>query len=142
MTDHQDEIAKGERFAFGGNWTIEEASVLDETYCRQLGEFDIVYSCGVQHHTGAMWRTLENIATVAKPGGKLWIAIYNDQGAASRRWLAVKKAYNAAPNILRWLVLMPEALFDFYKQRNFQLETVKTCSSGLGCNELVFSRRS
>ncbi|HWS72878.1 MAG TPA: SAM-dependent methyltransferase, partial [Thermoanaerobaculia bacterium] len=39
----------------------------------------------------------------------LAIAIYNDQGPASRRWLFVKKLYNALPRPLRFLVLWPSA---------------------------------
>lgn len=94
------------RFKFdGSDWAIEEASVLDKDYCRQLGPFDIVYSWGVLHHTGQMWHAIENISALVKPQGKLWIAIYNDQGRASRRWLQVKKAYNAVPKPLRWIVL-------------------------------------
>src|ERR1700755_2012521 len=42
------------------SWTIDEASALDESYVRSLGTFDVVYSWGVLHHTGQMWRALEN----------------------------------------------------------------------------------
>ena len=34
-------------------------------------------------------------------GGKLFIAIYNDQGTASRRWTKVKKLYNRLPKGLQ-----------------------------------------
>src|SRR5262245_45349652 len=33
-------------------WTIEQGSVLDSHYMSALGNFDIVYSWGVLHHTG------------------------------------------------------------------------------------------
>lgn len=95
---------------FGGDtreWIVEEASALDEDYAAGLGEHDVVYSWGVLHHTGAMWRALENTSRMVAPGGKLFIALYNDQGRGSRRWLMVKKAYNALPGALRWLVLLP-----------------------------------
>jgi hypothetical protein len=34
--------------------------LVDREYIESLGEFDIVYSWGVLHHTGAMWQALEN----------------------------------------------------------------------------------
>ncbi len=75
------------------SWTVEEGSALDESYVRRLGTFDIVYSWGVLHHTGAMQVALENAQLPVKKGGYLYIAIYNDQGLASRLWSTVKRAY-------------------------------------------------
>lgn len=75
-------------------WVIDEASVLDPAYLASLGWFDVVYSWGVLHHTGQMWSALGNVAGLVAPGGKLFIAIYNDQGPRSRRWLRWKKLYN------------------------------------------------
>src|SRR5438105_7182534 len=49
------------RFYFNDpDWVIERGSVLDESYLKSLGQFNIVYSWGVLHHTGAMWQALEN----------------------------------------------------------------------------------
>jgi 2-polyprenyl-3-methyl-5-hydroxy-6-metoxy-1,4-benzoquinol methylase len=62
------------------NWRIEEGSVLDADYVQALGKFEVVYSWGVLHHTGAMWQALEHAALPVADGGKLFIAIYNDQG--------------------------------------------------------------
>jgi 2-polyprenyl-3-methyl-5-hydroxy-6-metoxy-1,4-benzoquinol methylase len=84
-----------------GNWTIEEGSVLDVRFMRGLGTFDVVYSWGVLHHTGDLWRSLELAGEACAPGGSLFIAIYNDQGGASRRWRAVKRAYNRLPKFVR-----------------------------------------
>ncbi|HYK63257.1 MAG TPA: hypothetical protein VEV85_27720, partial [Bryobacteraceae bacterium] len=70
------------------DWMVEQGSVLDEAYLRLLGAFDIVYSWGVLHHTGAMWKALENALIPVAPAGQLFIAIYNGQGAHSRRWRA------------------------------------------------------
>jgi 2-polyprenyl-6-hydroxyphenyl methylase/3-demethylubiquinone-9 3-methyltransferase len=75
-------------------WIVEQGSVLDPGYLKSLGQFDIVYSWGVLHHTGHLWQALENITPLCRIGGKMFIALYNDQGGASRRWLWVKKTYN------------------------------------------------
>lgn len=79
------------------SWTVEQASVLDRQYMLSLGEFDVVYSWGVLHHTGDMYAALENIVPAVAPGGRLCIAIYNDLGAVSRRWLRVKRFYLRLP---------------------------------------------
>lgn len=103
-------------FAGDTNWTVEQASVLDEDHIRGLGRFDVVYSWGVLHHTGHMWDALANVAPLVEEGGLLFIAIYNDQGKQSRRWLAVKKAYNRLPSGLRFLVLWPAFLKLWWKR--------------------------
>ena len=94
-------------FPEDNNWTIEEGSVLDQEYIKSLGVFNIVYSWGVLHHTGAMWQALENISYLVSDMGKLFIAIYNDQGRASRHWRRIKQAYNYFPDGLRFLILWP-----------------------------------
>jgi 2-polyprenyl-6-hydroxyphenyl methylase/3-demethylubiquinone-9 3-methyltransferase len=179
------------------NWKVESGSVLDEAYMRNLGQFDFVYSWGVLHHTGAMWKALEIISSTVAKDGTLYISIYNDQGGKSRRWLWIKKLYNRLPRGLRWLVWVPmlfriwgpqmikdvisghtplyswnnykfketrgmsayrdlldwvgglpfevakpEDVFDFFYLRGFELERLKTCGGGLGCNEFVFTKKS
>jgi SAM-dependent methyltransferase len=88
-------------------WTTHEGSVLDDAFLNSLGLFDVVYSWGVLHHTGQMWKAIDGAIRRVGPGGVLFIAIYNDQGRASRYWLAVKRAYNALPRGFRWIVLLP-----------------------------------
>ena len=75
------------------NWTIEQGSVLDTDYLTGLGTFDVVYSWGVLHHTGSMWQALENVCSLVKTEGRLFVAIYNDEGYRSRFWRAVKRLY-------------------------------------------------
>lgn len=89
------------------DWTVERGSVLDMAYMNKLGRFDIVYSWGVLHHTGALWQAIENAIGCVAPGGIFAIAIYNDQGRASRRWAWVKRTYNRLPVALRFTVLVP-----------------------------------
>jgi 2-polyprenyl-3-methyl-5-hydroxy-6-metoxy-1,4-benzoquinol methylase len=85
-------------------WTIEQGSVLDAAYMRALGTYDIVYSWGVLHHTGRMWDAIDAAARAVAPGGKLFIAIYNDQGSRSDRWKTIKRLYNRLPSPLRPLL--------------------------------------
>jgi 2-polyprenyl-6-hydroxyphenyl methylase/3-demethylubiquinone-9 3-methyltransferase len=82
-------------------WVVEQASALDPAYVRSLGKFDVVYSWGVLHHTGQMWKALANVEQAVAPGGRLFIAIYNDTGTEARRWLWIKKTYNRLPGFLR-----------------------------------------
>jgi len=118
-----------ERYCPGDpDWTVEQGSVLDRDYLSGLGRFDVVYAWGVLHHTGRMWEALDNAAALVKPRGRLFIAIANDQGRATRGWTMVKWAYNALPGPLRGLVLWPAALWiwgpptlrDFAARRPFR----------------------
>jgi 2-polyprenyl-3-methyl-5-hydroxy-6-metoxy-1,4-benzoquinol methylase len=106
-----------ERFFPGdGQWTIEEGSALDPDYLRGLGEFDVVYAWGVLHHTGSMWPALDNAAIPVKVGGQLFIAIYNDCGAESEKWVRLKKRYCELPAPVRPLyaaaVMLPYEVRD------------------------------
>lgn len=99
-------------FSGDAQWTIEEGSALDPDYVSSLGTFDVVYSWGVLHHTGQMWQGLANAALPVATGGKLFVAIYNDTGTQSDRWLWIKRTYNRLPNILKspfaLLVIAPD----------------------------------
>ncbi len=74
-----------------GHWSVESGSVLDADYLRSLGKFDIVYSWGVLHHTGDMWKALELVTIPAKE--TLAVCLYQDQGAVSRVWRMLKRTY-------------------------------------------------
>lgn len=82
-------------------WRIEQGSALDREYLLSLGQFDIVYSWGVLHHTGNLWLALENIKLPVSDTGLLYISIYNDQGIWSLYWRKVKSIYNLLPNLLK-----------------------------------------
>lgn len=100
------------------SWSVEQGSALDQDYIASLGQFDVVYSWGVLHHTGQMMLAFSNAATTVVAGGQLFLAIYNDQLWISRYWTWVKRMYNKncvakylliafhAPYLfgLRWLV--------------------------------------
>src|SRR5206468_3703653 len=69
-----------ERHAADADWAIERGDATDSEKMASLGQYDIVYCWGVLHHTGAMWRALDNACRSVAPGGLLFTAIYNDQG--------------------------------------------------------------
>ena len=83
------------------NWRVEQGSALDAEYVASLGKFDIVYSWGVLHHTGEMWRALENAVIPTTSGGKLFIALYNDTGSQAKRWHWIKQTYCRLPKLLK-----------------------------------------
>ncbi len=97
-----------QRFFHGdAQWCVERGSILDEDYVRGLGAFDIVYSWGVLHHSGEMWRALDLVMLPVKTGGKLFVAIYNDQGWISNVWKAIKKTYGGLPHFAKPLLAVP-----------------------------------
>jgi 2-polyprenyl-6-hydroxyphenyl methylase/3-demethylubiquinone-9 3-methyltransferase len=100
-------------------WKVEQGSVLDNSYLKTLGTFDIVYSWGVLHHTGQMYQALENVTCLVKPQGQLFIAIYNDQGFLSTFWTFIKKTYSSSGGIIRGLLLSMFAVL-FEAARFFQ----------------------
>ena len=57
-------------------WTVERESVLNRAYLESLGEWDVAYSWGVPHHTGAMWEALGNVGGRVGPAGLLFVSIY------------------------------------------------------------------
>ena len=91
------------------NWTIQQGSVLDTEYLEGLGQWDIVYSWGVLHHTGDMWSALKNASYLVKRGGILFISVYNDQGPRSQFWKKIKLLYNRGtfPRCLVLAIFIP-----------------------------------
>lgn len=84
-------------------WVIKKGSVLDKNFLVSLPKADIVYSWGVLHHTGKMWKAMENVITIVKKRGLLYIAIYNDFKGfpSSKLWFEIKKFYSSSPIFLR-----------------------------------------
>jgi SAM-dependent methyltransferase len=184
------------RFAPDADWTVAQGSILDEDTIAGLGRFDVVYSWGVLHHTGDLWRALDLAAGLVAPDGVLFVSVYNDQGLESRMWRRVKRRYNrsgalerrllvfgsavyihrrkplasvlkavrgdgatlvrpprargmsARHDLVDWVggypfeVAKPEQVFDFLRERGFELRHLRTCAGGLGCNEYLFARGS
>jgi 2-polyprenyl-6-hydroxyphenyl methylase/3-demethylubiquinone-9 3-methyltransferase len=98
-----------------GEISVIVGSILDdETVHRALavnpmgGEYDIVHSWGVLHHTGDMKSAAQNAARLVKRGGYLVIALYNRHWS-SPAWLLIKYAHCKAPRGVQRLLV--RALF-------------------------------
>ncbi len=114
-------------FPDDADWVVGQGSILDEAFVASLGTYDIVYSWGVLHHTGNMWKALDLAHTLVKPGGLLFIALYNHVERLSAYWLFVKRAYCRMPRGLKGLVLypafvqmwLPRTILEFLKGKPF-----------------------
>lgn len=92
------------RYALGAtDWQVMQGSALDPAFMAGLGQFELVCSWGVLHHTGAMWPAIELTQARVAQGGTLLLALYNDQGWRSALWRAVKRLYCSSVSG-RWLV--------------------------------------
>lgn len=78
------------------SWKIERGDVLDDNYMAGLGKFEFVYSWGVLHHTGEMWRAIENAQKTVANDGWFYIALYSTDAAGNTMdyWLEKKQEYN------------------------------------------------
>jgi 2-polyprenyl-6-hydroxyphenyl methylase/3-demethylubiquinone-9 3-methyltransferase len=81
----------------------------------RFGGFDIVYSWGVLHHTGDMWRGLDNIVPLAKNKGTLYVALYNHQVYWSAFNTLLKRSYNRSPLLGKWIMIGIFASFQVVK---------------------------
>ena len=79
------------------NWQITQGSILDDNFIQGIETADIIYSWGVLHHTGDMWKAMDNTAKLAKKNALLYIALYDydiQVNPTPEFWLDVKKRYN------------------------------------------------
>jgi len=89
------------------NWIVMQGSVLDETFMDSLPKSDIVYSWGVLHHTGNMWKAIENAARCLHTSGIFYIALYSSDvyvDPPAEYWLKIKREYNFANPIKKILM--------------------------------------
>jgi len=81
-------------------WKIVQASALDDTAMQALGQASVVYSWGVLHHTGDLWRAVQNTMGLVQPGGMLCLALYNHPQNEAMH-MKLKRLYNRLPRPAR-----------------------------------------
>jgi predicted RNA methylase len=78
-----------------GNWECRNISVFDLDPAG-LGTFDVVYSWGVLHHTGAMYKAIAKASAMVSPQGILTLALYGKTPFCGM-WRVEKKIYSRSP---------------------------------------------
>jgi SAM-dependent methyltransferase len=89
------------------DWQVVQGSVLDDAFMQSLPTADIVYSWGVLHHTGQMWKAINNAGSRTHDKSLFYIALYASDAFTEptpEYWLNVKREYNRAPYLKkRWM---------------------------------------
>ena len=108
------------RHAEGASWAVRQRDAFalsPETD----GRFDVVYSWGVLHHSGDLWRAVGRVAALVRPGGLLVIALYKRTPLCGF-WTWEKRLFvrsgPARRRILVALFVAARALRDLVRGRN------------------------
>ncbi|MHC6154913.1 class I SAM-dependent methyltransferase [Bradyrhizobium elkanii] len=118
----------------GGDWDVKNISVFDMT-AEQLGAFDVVYSWGVLHHTGDMWRAIEIAAKLVKPAGHFALAIYA-KTRMDAAWKIEKRIYSSGSKATQLIIRRAylAALFSSYILRARNPFSLYSQAMGRGMN--------
>jgi predicted RNA methylase len=99
----QDSVSTAQRtlelFAGGKPFSVKRKSVFDLDP-QQDGRFPIVYSWGVLHHTGDMWKAIDKAASVTAPNGLFAFALYRSTPMCPA-WKLEKRFYASAPQAVQ-----------------------------------------
>jgi 2-polyprenyl-3-methyl-5-hydroxy-6-metoxy-1,4-benzoquinol methylase len=93
-------------YAAAENWDCRNISVFDLDPAT-LGAFDVVYSWGVLHHTGAMYKAIAMASKMVAPSGMLTLALYAKTPFCAM-WRLEKKIYSKAP---KWAQRVIETVY-------------------------------
>ncbi len=80
-------------------------SILDDEFVQSArAGFDVVHSWGVLHHTGNMYKAIENACALVADGGYFVCSIYNKHWS-SPIWKIIKWSYNKLPRPVQQLAI-------------------------------------
>lgn len=110
------------------NWTVMQGDVLNTAFMEQFKDVDIVYSWGVLHHTGNMYKAVENASLPLKErdSAVFFIALYSYNCYQSvnhptpEYWLEIKKCYNESNSLIKRYLE-----FDYIKGAYFNVDGLK-----------------
>ena len=97
---------------------------------------------------GRLTRRLLEVRTWLQFWGATALADLIKQGDMFRSWNEAGKVrgMSARHDLLDWVggypfeVATPEAIFEFYKRRGYNLERLMTMGGGIGCNQFLFAK--
>jgi len=107
-------------------WEILHGSILDDAFVAKIDSADIVYSWGVLHHTGDLWKAIRNAASLVREGGVFYVAIY-EKTEKSDDWIVLKKRYNSASPIRKRAMELTYVYSHFLANRapRYVLESIR-----------------
>ena len=121
------------------HWQVMRGSVLDREFMLSLEPADVVYSWGVLHHTGDMWRAVENAALPMTDTGVLYIALYSSDvylDPPPEYWLRVKRRYNRAGRLtkrwMEWNYAWRDLIYPEMKNKRNPLRTIASYAKSRG----------
>ena len=91
-------IANFARFAPNARANVSQADILNHQGQRK---YDVVYSWGVLHHTGDMWRAIGNASELVEKDGLFIIAIYK-KTTFCETWKKIKRLYAGGGPVIRF----------------------------------------
>ena len=104
-----------DRYNNSTNWHVLCGDILKDKFIESLEMFDIVYAWGSLHHTGNMYKALENTIKCVKKDGVVYLAIYNKilgrNINSSAFWTKEKKLFNSCPFLIQRLILYSFAIY-------------------------------
>jgi SAM-dependent methyltransferase len=93
------------RLAASPNVRIHQGDLATVTADELGGAFDVVYSIGVLQHTHDPDRSFANLVRLVRPGGRLIVWVYSEEGNGVARWLvepARKAVLRFLPRSVLW----------------------------------------
>jgi 2-polyprenyl-3-methyl-5-hydroxy-6-metoxy-1,4-benzoquinol methylase len=89
-------------FSPSRSWKVLNLSVFDLDPTKH-GVYPVVYSWGVLHHTGDLWRAVLAASRMVQPGGLMAFALY-ERTPLCGAWRIEKALYRKAPHVVQSVV--------------------------------------